>query len=213
MAASKLSIYQGALSILGERKLASLTENVEARYKLDDAWDNDFVDRVLQMGQWNFATRTVELQASTSTTPSFGYQYAFDKPTDHKRTVGVASDEFFTNPLTSYSDEAQWWFADIETIYAKYVSNDSQFGGDYSLWPPNFTKMAESFLAMEVAPRLTGLSVNDATLMQKWKIWLREAKASDAMESPAQFAPTGSWARARGSQGSGQRGKRNQLIG
>ena len=57
----KLSIYNGALSILGERRLASLTENREPRYKLDDVWDNNFVRRLLQMGQWQFAQRTVQL--------------------------------------------------------------------------------------------------------------------------------------------------------
>ena len=55
----KLSIYNGALNILGERKLASETENREPRYQLDDIWDNDMVDRCLQMGQWNFAARSV----------------------------------------------------------------------------------------------------------------------------------------------------------
>ena len=67
---SQLSIYNGALSILGERKLASLTENREPRYKLDDVWGNDLIRRVLQMGQWNFAKRTIELDASPSVTPS-----------------------------------------------------------------------------------------------------------------------------------------------
>ena len=80
---SKLSIYNGALTIIGERKLASLTENREPRYKLDEIWDNDMIDRCLQMGQWKFAKRTVELTASPSVTPSFGFQYAFEQPADH----------------------------------------------------------------------------------------------------------------------------------
>ncbi len=211
----KLSIYNGALTILGERKLASLTENREPRYKLDDIFDNNFVDRVLQMGQWQFAQRTVQLDSSPSITPSFGYIYAFDSPVDWLRTMGVCYDAYFQVPITRYSREGQWWFSDADPIYVKYVSNDIQFGADFSLWPPNFVEMAEHYLAMKVAPRLTGLDYNSNELARWYKMWLGEAKATDAMEEPAKFAPKGGWARSR--QGFRNAdfdgGSRNQLIG
>ncbi len=212
---SKLSIYNGALSILGERKLASETENREPRYKLDDVWDNDFIDRVLHMGQWNFAKRTVELQASPSTTPSFGYQYAFDKPADFLRTIAVCHDEYMNIPITRYSDEASWIFTDSEQIYLAYVSNDDQWGSDLTLWPPNFTEMVEHYLAHKVGPRITGLDINDKQLLRDYKMWLMEAKATDAMESPAAFPPKGAWARSRQGFRGGKRdrGNRSQLIG
>ena len=212
---SKLSIYNGALTILGERKLASLTENREPRYKLDDIYDNDLIDRVLHMGQWNFARRTVELQASPSVTPSFGYQFAFDKPTDFIRTMLVGHDEYFNVPITRYSDEASWIFADVEEIYFAYVSNDTQWGGDLSLWPPSFTEMVEHYVAWKVAPKISGIDISDKRLMQQWKMWLAEAKAVDAMESPAKFPPKGGWARSRQGfrRGDIERGNRSQLIG
>jgi hypothetical protein len=216
----KLSIYNGALNILGERKLASETENREPRYQLDDIWDNDMVDRCLQMGQWNFAARSVQLEASPSVTPSFGYQYGFDKPpTDFIRTMMVCYDEYFDRPITRYSDEGQWIFADVEVIYLKYVSNDSQFGGDFSLWPPNFTEFVEHYLAYKVQPRLTGLDYREinstgmSTMEAKFERSLLKAKSTDAMEGPAKFAPKGGWANSRGGYRSGDRGKRGQLIG
>lgn len=211
---SKLTIYNGALTVIGERKLATLTDNIESRRKLDDVYDNDLIKRVLQMGQWNFAARTVELQASTTTTPSFGFQFAFDKPSpDFIRTMGIWQDEFMSTPLTNIADEANWWFAELETIYVKYVSNDSQYGGDFSLWPGNFTEMVEHYMAFKVAPRLAGLQYSATDLEAKWKRWLADAKATDAMESAAKFKPQGAWARARQGFRSGERGKRNQLIG
>ena len=216
MATSKLKLYNGALSILGERKLATVTENREPRYKLDDIWDNDLIDRMLQMGQWNFAARSVEMAASPSITPSFGYQYGFDKPVDFQRTMMVAYDEYFNIPITRYSDEAGWWFCDAEQIYVQYVSNDAQFGSDFALWPPNFTEFVEHYMAYKVAPRLTGLDFNETALERKYKITQREAKAVDAMESPAAFPPRGGWARSReNNRGSGSRdrGNRRQLIG
>jgi len=210
----KLSIYNGALSILGERRLTDLTENREPRYKLDDVWDNNFVKRVLQMGQWQFAQRTVKLDSSPSVTPSFGYQYGFDGPTDWLRTMGVCYDEYFQLPITRYSREGAWWFCDTDPIYVKYVSDDSQFGGDFSLWTHNFTEMAEHYMAYKVGPRLIGLDADETNLMRKWKHWLAEAKAVDAMEDPAKFPPRGGWSRSRqGFRSSDDRGSRNQLIG
>ena len=211
----QLSIYNGALTILGERKLASLTENRPPRYKLDDIWDNDFRERVLQHGQWNFAARAVQLEASPSVTPSFGYQFAFDKDVDFVRTMMVCYDEYFNIPITRYSDEAKWWFCDAEVIYAKYVSKDIQWGLDLSLWPENFTEYVEHYMAYKVAPRLVGLDINKKTLKTDMKDALLEAKSSDAMESPAKFPPKGGWARSRQGFRSGtqERGNRSQLIG
>jgi hypothetical protein len=212
----KLSIYNGALNILGERKLASVTDNREPRYQLDDVWDNSMIDRCLQMGQWNFAARSVELEASPSITPSFGYQFGFDKPPlDFIRTMAVCYDEYFSRPITRYSDEGQWIFADVEIIYLKYVSNDEQFGGDFSLWPANFTEFVEHYLAYKVAPRIAGLDFKERTMEAKFERALLKAKSTDAMESPAKFAPKGGWADSRQGFRSGRsdRGNRSRLIG
>ncbi len=210
----KLSVYNGALTILGERKLASLTENRPPRHKLDDVWDNNMRERVLQHGQWSFAGRSVMLEASPSVTPAFGFQFAFDKPTDFVRTMQVAHDEYFNLPITRYSDEASWIFTDDEQIYFQYVSKDVQWGFDFSLWPGNFTEYVEHYLAYKVAPRLVGLNINDKELGRDMKRMLLEAKATDAMEGPAKFAPKGGWARSRQGfrSGSEERGSRSQLI-
>lgn len=209
----KLSIYNGALNIIGERRLANVTENRETRFKLDDIFDNDFLKRVLQMGQWNFAARSAKIPASTTISPTFGFEFAFPKPFDFVRTMRIAFDDFFKQPITQYNDEAGFWFANDEEIFVQYVSSDIQFGGDFSLWPFNFTEMTEHYLAYKVAPRLTGLDLSDTALLGKWKLALKEAKAVDAMESPARFAPQGAWASSRQGFRSGERGKRTQLIG
>ncbi len=210
---SKLSIYNGTLNVLGERNLASLTENREPRYKLDDIYDNDMIDRVLQHGQWKFAKRTTELQASTSITPAFGYQFAFELPTDFIRTLAVASDAFFIQPLTQYDKEGSTIFCEIETLYLMYVSNDGQYGNDLSLWPGNFTEYVEHYMARKVAPTLTGLDYSDTALKKQVMDALSEAKATDAMEGPTKFPPKGNWASSRQGFATGERGNRNQLIG
>ena len=214
MTVSKLTLWNGALTVLGERKLSSLTEAREPRYKLDDIWDNDAINRCLQMGQWNFANRTLKLEASNSTTPTFGYQFAFDKPSDFIRTTSVCQDEYFDIPLTRYTDEAAWWFADMDPIYVRYVSNDSEYGLDYSIWPANFAEYVEHYIAYKLAPRLTGISYGGDDNPEKMlnRVLVR-AKSTDAMESPAKFPPKGSWASARQTFRGGDRGSRRRLIG
>ena len=212
---SQLSLYNGALTILGEHQLADLTENREPRHKLDTIWANDLRRRVLQHGQWNFASRAAQLSASADITPSFGYQFAFPKPDDFVRTMAVCYDEYFNIPVTRYNDEAKVWFCDTDPIYVKYVSKDTEWGFDLSLWPENFSEYVEHYMAKKVAPRITGLDFNSNELEAKMKRALRDAKATDAMESPAKFPPQGGWARSRQGfrTGLGERGNRSQLIG
>src|SRR3546814_6155120 len=116
MTATQLSLYNGALRLCGEAKLANLTEDREPRYVLDDVWDDGALRHCLQQGLWNFAMRTVEAEYSPSVEPSFGFRRAFDKPTDWVRTAAMASDEYFRCPLTSLGarDGGGFWFRSEE---------------------------------------------------------------------------------------------------
>ncbi len=212
MAVSKLSLYQGALLNLSVEKLSGISEDIEPRHVMDRVWDNQLRDRVLQMGQWNFATRSVKLESSTSTTPTFGYQYAFDKATDFVRTIGVCQDEYFNVPLTRYVDEASWWFSDLDPIYVRYISNDTSYGYDYSLWPPNFSEFVEYYMAYKTGGRIKG-QYDIKALKESMKEALKAARSTDAMESPARFSPLGSWARSRQGRRGDDRGSRHRLIG
>lgn len=217
MTVSRLTIYNGALREVGERSLASLSENREPRRLLDDVWNSGagLLDFVLQAKQWRFARRTLEIASDPDITPAFGHAYAFTKPSDHLRTCAVCSDEFMNTPLTQYQIEGNYWYADIDPIYVSYVSNDSSYGGDYTLWPANFTLWVETHLASLIAGRLTGSKADRDELIKLAKLRLKEAAATDAMESPTQFSPMGSWVRSRA--GSNpirfDRGSQSRLIG
>jgi len=198
---TQLSLYNGALRLCKERKLASLSENREPRRLLDDAWGagatGGAVKACLQAGQWTFATRTSQADATPSVEPSFGYRYAFNQPEDMVRVTGVAMDQYFTEPLLQYTDERGYWYCDLPTIYVRYVSNDTSYGGDMSLWPESFVKVVEAYLAREVGPNLMQGSRVFEELNAVYEKFLKEAKSVDAMNSPTKFAPAGSWVRAR----------------
>lgn len=218
MAASKLSIYQGAALACKERKVASLTETSEVRYKLDDVWDRRGINRCLQLGMWNFAKRgvAIEYEPSIDTSDLGGFRYAFEKPSDYVRTISVCTDPWFRNPLTAYEDASGYWWADINPLYIQYVSNDNSYGLNFDLWPPNFEAMVELFFAKEVVGKLTTDDKLEDRVINKFEMALREAKNTDAMEQPAKFPPQTAWAGARGggsNRGFKDRGNTGSLTG
>lgn len=212
--ADKLKLYNTALFHCGERSLASLTQNCESRRILDAIWDNGAIVSTLDDGLWNFATRTLKYTYSPDIEPDFGFRRAFNKPDDWVRTVGMAEDEFFTSPLVQYEDEGGYWFANLDDIYVRFVSSDSQFGGDLSIWPNNFATYVEYWLADKAVIRISQSESRKATIQKDMKKALADAKASDAMDQPAKFKPLGNWATARLRRfQSRDRGNQNQLIG
>lgn len=214
MAASQLSIYQGAALALGDRDIISLTENREIRRSLDRVWKRDGVKTCLQMGLWKFATRSIQYDYSPSVEPPFGYKRAFNKPDDWVRTVGVCEDEYFKVPLLRYQDEAAYWFADLDTIYVRFVSNLADFGMDFSKWPPNFTRFVELWFAWNVAKRTTNSQTDKDQLKKDAMQALLQAKGTDAMDEATQFLPAGTWTTSRRGRTSRlDLGNRNQLIG
>jgi hypothetical protein len=194
----RLSLYNGALREIGERQLASLSENRESRRVLDGVWNNGAaVKFCLEKGQWNFAARTVRLDYSPSVEPEFGYRRAFVKPTDWVRTMALASDDRLSNPIIQYEDGNNFWWADEDQIYVRYVSNDASYGLDYSLWPETFVKFVETYIANEIVWPLTQNRQKKEVLERDWRLALRQARSSDAMNQPTQFPPPGRLIRAR----------------
>lgn len=194
--ASRLEIYNDALAHLGERKLASLTEAREPRRKLDDQWDRG-VRYCLEQGLWNFALRTVQVDSSASFTPTFGYTKAFEKPTDWIRTAVISDNEMLSPPLLRYSDEVDLWYADVDPLFAQYVSDDTTYGADVSRWPETFAEYVACHLARKICRGLTS-SLSDFDELLKLERKLRaDARSKDAMNQAPAFPPQGTWSRSR----------------
>jgi hypothetical protein len=184
------------------------------RRTLDDIWDGGAVRACLERGQWNFAMRTALAQYSPSVEPSFGYRRAFDKPTDWVRTCGLCSDEYFRSPLNDYRDEAGFWYADLETIYVRFVSDAAGYGNDLSLWPESFVKCVELYLASEACETITQSQTKQQKIDKDLKEALIFARSKDAMDEGTMFPPPGRWSSARMAGGRRlSRGSRGTLLG
>jgi hypothetical protein len=215
MSTSRLLLYNDALLICGERFISGLTEGTEPRRLLDHVWDNDGVRHCLEAGQWHFAMRAVSVSYNPSIEPDFGFNRAFNKPTDWVLTSALCSDEWFQTPLLRYIDEVGYWFSDIDTIYVKYVSDDASYGGDLSLWPSSFSDYVSAHFAAKIIAKLDGISGDDVKRVYAYeKEMLSQAKNRSAMAGPTVFPATGSWVASRYGGNSGERGNLSgNLIG
>lgn len=218
MGTTRLQLYNGALQICGERALASLTENRKPRYDLDLVWDGNGVRACLERGQWQFAMRAQSIDSDPDIETTFGYQNAFDKPTDWVNTSAVCSDERFTSPLISYTDAGSYWTADIDPIYVKFVSDDDAFGGNLALWPQSFVDYVMAYFASKIILALTSdkerqraiLAPRVGILAHNLKIAKGQAQMTQATRFPAE----GSWTLARrGNRTNRDGGNTGSLIG
>lgn len=191
---TQLQLYNKALRHIGERKLASLTESRESRRYLDDEY-NDTVLLCLRRGNWNWATRAIEIDSNSAIEPAFGYQSGFPKPSDWLRTTVVSTSETFDPPLRNYQDQNGYWLANADTLYVRYIS--STIGFNLGIWPVDFAEYVGAALARTIVSRVTqNDALGDRVEMREEKYWKR-AQANDAMDQPPAPWPLGTWTTSR----------------
>jgi hypothetical protein len=196
--ATVLGLYNGALRKLGEPRLASVSDETKGRRALDSAYA-EIVKWCLEQALWNFAMRTVEAEADPSATTSFGYTYVFAKPDDWIRTSALTTDEYGRCPLLDYDDVTDYWLADTDPIYVRYVSNHADYGMDLGRWPESFNQFVQCALAHEVCEDITGSDSRKENLKKDMIRAKRDAANKDAMNQPAtRFPPSGRLVGSRG---------------
>lgn len=196
MSTSQLQLYNTALGHLGERQLASLSENREPRRVLDNYYSM-VVDECIEAGYWRAARRTVQLSASNSVTPAFGYQYAFDLPADCLQIYLVTASAPPAPPLNDWANEAGFLRAALSTLFVTYISNDASYGLTLSRWAPSFARWVAAELAARACMKITA-SDNATERMDKLALrYKRLALSNDAREGPSPRLPTGTWALSR----------------
>lgn len=195
--ADRLEIYRGALRLLGDAHgLSSLTEEGAARRALDAAWQ-PAVDYLLTKGLWNFAVRSVELENDEDVEPLFGFQYAFSKPEDWLRTLSIGYEPTFFEGYENYEDEVDHWYANINPLYVRYISNDEEYGWNIAKWRQPFAKALEAYLAYECGLPISADRGNRSDMFTLFERLLKEAKTLDAVDERVQRTPPGRLTRSR----------------
>ncbi len=191
---TKLQVYNMALLNIKESKLASLTENREARRVLDEFYDQD-LQFMMEAGFWKFALRSVKITKDPSTVPDFGPGYVFNKPSDWVRTYAISASERLEPPLEDWLEESNGIIADVDPIYMRYVSNsDSGYGYDLDRWTARFVRAFSWRLSSSIAPKVTGASGEAMERIEGQAAkTLSEALSFEALREPMKRPPTGRW--------------------
>lgn len=210
--AVKLAIWNSALREIGDGKLSDTGEPEKKARLLADVF-SDVVGDCLEAGQWNFAIRSVEVEADTGLAPAFGFTYGFAKPDDWVRTTALSDDPQRYVGLDRYDDKGNTWEADVDTIYVNYVSDSGDYGLNLSRWPRSFARFVELSLAQRVVEDLTQNASKKEELDKDVKDALAIAKSRDAIaDAQPRYPPLGSWNSSR-SGSTRDRGSRTRLIG
>lgn len=208
----KLSLFNSALLECGETLLSALTDRQESRFLLDHVYASGAINYCLERGQWNFATRTVLLDYDSGVEPTFGLNRAFAQPIDYCCTRAVCSDEFFRDPLKShqYTHEGNYFYADVDQLYLRYVSNDPLYGMNLNQWPPTFERVVSVHLGSLIVKKLAGSEEQKKMMEDLREKLLCEAKNSNAQRDGTQMPTPGAWVRSRRA---GWRGDGGNLSG
>lgn len=201
---TKILLYQGALRLLGPHQLLSLSENIPARLRLDEAYDS-VVEYCLKRGLWNFAIRSVELEEDEDSEPLFGWQHVFSHPTDMLRLANI-SDTGTLTPFEQFENENGYFYADANPLYLRYVSNDASYGLNLGAWPEDFCEVVKARLAFEVALAITGDRGLRQDALGLFEKSLATAKSLDAIDERVKVKPEGRLVRSRFQSGRGYNG-------
>ena len=191
MATTQLSLYNEALLLVGERELTTVTDAVEARYRLDTAYANG-VDYCLELVSPIFARKTVK-NTTYVTSSVHAYDNVFTLPADYIGMVELYSDEKLDQPISRYIIEGGTLACNYTTIYLRYITNSYAL----SLWDRSFVQVVVAYLAMSVAPRIASDEMERVTALFTTRVQeaiaLRKSKEPDKRSSNEGVTLTNDW--------------------
>ena len=172
--ASRVSIANLALTVLGADRITSLEDNSENARRMTAIYDSCLED-VLRAHPWNFAIVRQQL-ALLASTPAFGYDYEFQIPGDCLRVVEVSDG---TNLITDFKVEGRKILCDNNSISIKYIGNVT----DPNQYTSQFIFTFSSRLAAELAYAITNNKSTADAIMQIYQTRLQNTKEIDSQES------------------------------
>ena len=144
----KLDLYNDALLLIGQRQLASLTEDREPRYRLDGAYDRDAVRYCLELVKPNFASTTAVL---TIATVGATFSNSFALPTDYVSIITPFSDQKLDQEINRFVIEKNQLLCDYNPVYLRYTTDDVTIND----WTSSFFRVVGAYLAREISTRLS----------------------------------------------------------
>ena len=172
MTSTNVSICNEALSLIGAKSILSFDENTENARRCASIYDTTR-RALLRMHPWSFAKKRTQL-APVSTHPTFGYHNSFPLPHDFVRVISAGVEE--------YEVEARHILANTNLINLVYVSDED----NEELWDSLFSECMSLYLVHKLAKPITGSNAEADSAWQKLQNMLKQARAINGQERPAQ---------------------------
>lgn len=171
MASSNVEICNGALGLIGDDPITSLTEGSK-RANLCNSFYPLSLDAVLRLHPWNFAVKRVSLAPKTQA-PAYGYSAAFAMPSDLVRLLEVTD-------ITDYKVEGRDIVADESQLDIRYIARIA----DVTLYDALFVETLQAYMAWKMAYPLTKSNTTAQAMFTTFKALLPWARNIDAQEEP-----------------------------
>lgn len=193
--ASQVEIANRALTKIGELRILSLSDDVEAARVISSLWDV-VRDAELRARNWNFSVSRTSL-AALAAAPSWGFDYQYQLPTDCLRVLQV--DEYFPGPSMSdyrnrseavWSIEGRKILTDLAApLKIRYIARVEDTGS----WDAAFNEVFACRLAVEICERITQSNTKRDLAWNEYNEAINFAVRADAIENPPEPLPDDSW--------------------
>lgn len=172
MTTTRVSICNEALSMIGAKTIQSFDDNTENARRCASIYDSSR-RALLRMHPWSFAKKRAQL-APVVTHPSFGYSHAFPLPKDFLRVHDTGQQ--------NYEMEGRHILANTNLINLVYVADQD----NEELWDSLFSECMALYIVNKLAKPITGSNAEADSAWQKLQNMLKQARAINGQERPAQ---------------------------
>lgn len=203
--ASEVQIANRALSMLGEARITSLSDNNKGARAMNARFDL-LRDAELMAYAWRFAVKRTQIAASTET-PEWGYGKIYPLPSDCLRPIMVNGAAVNPNAVglyysaTGYRGEDPAWEViggEIQTdlsspLDLEYVAQITDTGAFDAL----FAEALAARLAADAAEELTQSNSKKEAALFTYRKTLSEARRVNAIQRMPRRRASGSWFESR----------------
>lgn len=189
MATSKVSIANGALQRLGEKRIESLTQDHPSARSMNAAFERTVRAEIRRYG-WNFAIKRQSVAADATDETILSTWNRYSLPNDYIRLLrddesGMTVDWKIEGIFILSADAAPLQFR-----YLAYIE-------DPAYYDSLFVEVLECKLAMVCCKEITGSHSNAAGVKLDYEDAIAQARKANAFEKEAQEFPEDSWLAAR----------------
>lgn len=181
MALDQLAIYNGALQLIGARRLTSLNDDVETRYELDAIWENLPQDYCGELVKPLFASKLVKLDSPTTST-EHDYDSVHALPSTYVDIISLHKDPKLDQTVERFVRDGSTILCDESTVYLRYI--DSALLVAVDSWSQSFARVVIAYMAFELAERINTDAVEKMLTIFDQRLQI--AIASNQTDEPAQ---------------------------